>query len=77
MPPLLFGDDGDRQGHINVSVQMKLHLSSPVARIGSRRHAHFAAADRLARFDRRFGDIGGADGANSLPSAPALASASA
>src|ERR1700732_4646643 len=58
---LLFGDDGDRQGHINVRVQVQLDqgLARHANRTGG--HAHFTAADRLARFDRRLGDIGGAD----------------
>src|ERR1700688_2108992 len=59
---LLFSDDGDQQGHINVRMQVQLNLV--VARDANRagRHAHFTATDGLACFDGRFGDIGGADG---------------
>src|SRR5580692_7476394 len=65
-PPLLFGDDCDCQGHINVRVQMQLDLMIAGDADRTGRHAYFAAADRLTRFDGRLGDIGGADRAEQL-----------
>src|ERR1700677_4352611 len=50
--PLLVGDDSDRQGHINVCVQMQLHLVLAERSDRPGRHAHFAAADRLPVLSR-------------------------
>src|SRR5580693_1341397 len=65
-PPLLFGDDGDQQGHINVRVQVQLDLMITGDADWTGWHAHFAAADRLTRFDGGFGNVGGADRAEQL-----------
>ena len=63
---LLFGDDRDQQGHINVSVQVQLHLVFACDANWTCGHAHFAAADGLTRLDRGFRDIGGTDRAEEL-----------
>src|SRR3984957_3621151 len=65
-PPLLFGDDCDCQGHINVRVQVQLHLMIAGDANRTGRHAYFAAADRLAGFDGCFRNIGGTDGTEQL-----------
>src|SRR5271165_3187533 len=64
--PLLFGDDRYGQRHIDVRMQVQLDLV--LARRADRpgRHAHFGTHDRVARIDRRFGDIGRADRSEQL-----------
>src|SRR5450755_124761 len=64
--PLLFGDDRDHEGHVDVRVQMQLHLVLAKRADGAHGHAHFGARDWLPSLDGRFGDIGGADRAEQL-----------
>src|SRR5271165_4812343 len=65
--PLLFCDDRDQQGHVNVGVQMQLHLMFAGGANRPGRHAHFAACNRLSRLHRGLGDVRGADRAEELP----------
>src|ERR1700722_7346263 len=64
--PLLFGDDGDREGHVDVGMQVQLHRMLAGGSDRTIRHANFAAGYGITRFPGGFGNVGGADRAEQL-----------
>src|SRR6202034_1390638 len=64
--PLLFGDDGDREGHVDVGMQVQLDLVLAGGPDRTVRHAHFAARNGLTRLHGGLGDVAGADRAEKL-----------
>src|ERR1700677_3481202 len=64
--PLLFGDDGDREGHVDVGMQVQLHLVLAGGSDRTVRHANLAARHWVTRLDGGLVDVGGADRAEQL-----------